>query len=343
MATIRVTTIFFEDQKWSLQDFVKKHFSANWLREVQAVVESWLSGKREWSLQTSGSTGIPKQIVLSRDVLLHSAQTTLRYINVDGGKALLCLPAKYIGGKMMIIRALVSGMELHLVEPRTFLSQLSHTYDLVALTPLQAQNALNQLDAFRIVLLGGADVSIALQSALQNTSAAVYHTYGMTETASHIALRRLNGAEKSTFFTALPGVKLQTDERQCLVIDAPKWKCNHLITNDVVTLHGENRFLWLGRVDNVVNSGGVKLFPEEIEAKLAQNISEPFFVAGIPDEKFGQRLVLFVESSQVREIDFSHLPKLMQPKQVIAINKFSYTKTHKIDRHSTVKSVEIPR
>ncbi len=328
---------FLAGEAFSPAEFCIQNFEELWLQDVQNSVRFWLSDAQELEVKTSGSTGEPKVIYIARSVLYNSALATLQAFKLEPkNSALLFLPCSFIGGKMMVFRALLGGLHVHLLQPKALLPVLSQSYDFVALTPLQAFNSVVELEHFTIVLLGGAPVDAGLQAKLNTLKTAVYHSYGMTETASHIALRKINGADASPEFVALAGVHFSQDARGCLVIDAPNWNAKNLITNDVVNLIDSRHFVWKGRADNVINSGGLKIFPEEIEQKLEEQMQQPFFVGSLPDAEFGQKLVLFVEGELKSVPNFSALPKAHQPKKIVALPLFVYTVTDKIDRTKTM-------
>lgn len=308
----------------------------------------WLDEKPVIKVKTSGSTGIPKSILLKKSQMVNSALATGDFFGLSpGDSALLCLPCDFIAGKMMLVRAMVLGLELDYVEPSSNpLEYNSNSYDFCAMVPLQLQKSLGQLKRIRIVLVGGASVSNALKKKVEHESTTIFETYGMTETITHVAVRKIHPIPPSvveTFFETLPGVTVSTDSRDCLVINAPGICDDELITNDMVDLVSETEFKWLGRYDNIINSGGIKLIPEQIEAKLAQIITERFFVSGLPDEKLGQKLILLVEG----EMDPNHLlqgiissrvlNKFEVPKAIYAVSKFIESDNGKILRHETLK------
>jgi O-succinylbenzoic acid--CoA ligase len=323
------------------EEFCDLEFSEQWLVEVQNTAKFWLGTSSDLAVFTSGSSGAPKEIKLAKNVLFNSAKATLNAFDLKAkNSALLFLPCQYIGGKMMVFRAMAGGLSLHLVVPKLSLPDLGQNLDFVPLTPLQASSSLPQLNKFKKILLGGGPVHASLLQELQELKAGVFHSYGMTETASHVALRNLNGADANELFSAVSDVTFSVDKRNCLVIHAPKLNAQNLVTNDVVELRDNTHFLWKGRADNVINSGGVKLFPEEIEKQLELQIDAPFFIGSVPDDLLGQKLVLFVETESSRKFDFSQLAKLQQPKKVFYLSKFMYTATDKIDRKKTQKLVQ---
>jgi O-succinylbenzoic acid--CoA ligase len=216
-----------------------------------------------------------------------------------------------------------------------------------ALTPYQLMHSAKQLPFLPVknVILGGSPVSPAMEEMIKDWPMAMYETFGMTETASHIALRRLNGTDKPECFKALPGVELSLDERGCLEIFAPHLHEEKLVTNDMVELEDKRSFRWLGRYDRVVNSGGIKLFPEQIERKLQDRIELPFFISSLPHPALGEQLVLVLESGELSEEVQKVLYRSMKnrlsryelPGQMIFIPEFVYSAGNKVLRNETLK------
>jgi len=296
----------------------------------------WFDYKSYIEMETSGSTGAPKTISISKQAMVDSALATGDFFNLQpGNKALQCLPVKYVAGKMMLVRAMILGLDLAFVAPSSH--PLDHNeidFDFVAMVPLQAQNSISQLKKVKKLIIGGAAVNKTLEKQLLKLPTKVYETYGMTETITHIAARKLG--EKA--FTVLPYVSVSFDDRNCLVIHAPRISPEVIITNDIVELLDENQFIFLGRMDNVINSGGIKLIPEQIEQKLVGKINQRFFIASKPDDEFGEKVVLVVESEK-HELDdsiYESLDKYEKPKEIIFIPKFLDTVTGKILRKETL-------
>ncbi len=307
----------------------------------------WVNGKPILEVQTSGSTGEPKRILLKKEHMLNSAVATGAFFGLkNGGKALLCLPCSGIAGKMMLVRAMVLGMNLNYVEPSSRpLYNDSKSYDFVAMTPFQVEKSLGQLSQIQTLIVGGAPVSQALKEKLKSASSIIFETYGMTETITHIAARMLSNPVEDAF-QVLPGVSVSKDERDCLVIKAPTISDTKVVTNDIVELIDEKTFKWLGRFDSIINSGGIKLMPEKIEEKLSKVIHSRFFIAGIPDEALGQKLVLLVEDleasievlmKRIKNID--DLDKYEAPKEIFLLETFEETKTGKIHREKTLSQI----
>ena len=297
----------------------------------------WFDSKSYIEMLTSGTTGIPKTISISKQAMVDSALTTGDFFDLQpGNKALQCLPVKYVAGKMMLVRAMILGLDLEFVAPSSHpLRDNEIDYDFVAMVPLQAQNSLQELKRVKKMIVGGAAINKSLEKQLLKLPTEVYETYGMTETITHIAARKLG--EKA--FTVLPYVTISYDDRNCLVIHAPKISSEVIMTNDIVELVNENQFIFLGRMDNVINSGGIKLIPEQIEEKLASKIQQRFFITSKTDKELGEKVVLVVEGEK-RDFDnslYETLDKYERPKEIIFIPRFKETGTGKILRKETVK------
>lgn len=300
----------------------------------------WLSESPVIQVNTSGSTGEPKTIRLKKEHMVNSALATGAYFGLEEGQmALHCLPSRFIAGKMMLVRAMVLGLEMDYLEPSSRpLQHTDKTYDFCAMVPLQATHSFDKLHQIKTLIVGGAPITKKLKALLQDHSTRVYETYGMTETVTHIAVKEVNGPNRSDYFKCLPDVRVSKDKRDCLVVDAPKVADEPVVTNDVVALVSDTEFEWLGRFDNIINSGGVKLVPEQIEAKLANIFENRFFVAGVPDEALGQRLILVVEGDgdtkqMQKAIEASkELQKFEKPKEIHFLKAFLETDTQKILR-----------
>ncbi|MEZ4841554.1 MAG: AMP-binding protein [Flavobacteriaceae bacterium] len=322
-----------------------KHLQPN----THTFLEQWFDTNDYVEVKTSGSTGVPKTIHLQKEHMKNSAKATGAFFELEEGtKALLCLSTDYIAGKMMLVRALTLGWYLDVVEPVSNpLEGIDAVYDFCAMVPMQLANSLDNLTKVKILIVGGGAVSATLQEKIKNISTSVYATYGMTETITHIALKKLNNYNVVENYKVLPHVKISLDNRGCLVIDAPKVSDEKIITNDLVKIISETEFEWLGRYDHVINSGGVKLIPEQIEQKLSEIINDRFFVAGISDDVLGEKLVLVIEqnvtSSAVEKSailnvvrNLKTLTKYEVPKEIYFLPKFIETETKKIQRRKTL-------
>nr|WP_321413027.1 AMP-binding protein [uncultured Allomuricauda sp.] len=307
----------------------------------------WLTDAPTLKVKTSGSTGKPKTIVLKKEHMINSALATGDYFQLGPKhRALLCLPCTSIAGKMMLVRAMVLGLCLDMVEPSsTPLRDTQKTYDFVAMVPLQVKKSIRQMHRVAQVIIGGAPVGANLRNQLAKLRVRAYETYGMTETITHIAVKKI-AKEASGSFHVLPNVVISRDDRGCLVIDAPKISSKEIITNDLVELIDERTFDWLGRFDSIINSGGIKLIPERIEQKLSKVIASRFFVTGLPDDALGQKLVLVIESEPIDTEELFQTIKRMEailkyevPKKIYCVNSFVETSTKKVDRKKTLEQI----
>ncbi len=317
----------------------------------QAIGEfllQWLDYNDFIEVKTSGSTGIPKIIKLDKQAMVHSALATGNFFNLKpGNKALYCLPTSYIAGKMMLVRAFILGLEMDIIRPNTNLNIDSDVrYNFCAMTPMLLENNIAKISNIETIIVGGAPVSNRLKETVRHISPNIYETYGMTETVSHIALKKLNKIaleeqRNSEYFKTLPDIDIDTDNRGCLVVKADRLSNKKIVTNDSVRLHSKNEFEWLGRYDNVINSGGVKLFPEQIEAKLQATINTRFFITALPDSSLGQQVVLVLEqdNNQVNESAFSNLSKFEKPKAIYNTSVFVETFSGKVQREDTLKKI----
>lgn len=333
------------DQALSFNAFESSLFS---------FIRLWLTGAEQFTISTSGSTGPPKQITASRAQMVASARLTCEALQLKrGGRALLCLSPDYIAGKMMIVRSLVGGMEIVAVNASSNpASQVTEYIDFAAMVPLQVHDTLHsgRSEAFNrmgSVIIGGGAIDVDDVQLLQPLSCRFFATYGMTETVSHVALRPLNGMQAVPFYHALPGIRFSIDSRGCLVIHWPILG-KDLITNDLVELIDEKRFVWLGRWDNVINSGGKKIVPEKLEKTIAgafQSIGlrHRFFVSSVPDARLGNKIVIVLEDPYMaldREMIRIKLQSILSPhevpKEIFVCKAFTLTETDKINRNTTL-------
>ena len=293
----------------------------------------WFDSKSYIEMQTSGSTGNPKIIKVNKQAMVNSAIATGDFFDLHSGdKALQCLPVKYVAGKMMLIRAIVLGLDLDYVAPSSHpMKGMTDKYDFVAMVPMQAQNSLKELQNVKKLIVGGARISSSLEKELMKLPTKVYETYGMTETITHIAAKRVG--EK--MFTVLPNVTISYDERNCLVIHAPKIIAEEtVVTNDLVELINENQFKFLGRIDNVINSGGIKILPEQVEQKLDGKLDRRFFITSKEDKELGEKVILVVEGekTEIKNSIFDVLDKYEHPREIIFLSKFKETENGKFLR-----------
>jgi o-succinylbenzoate---CoA ligase len=308
-------------------------------KPVGDFILDWFNDKSYIEIATSGTTGTPKIIKVDKQAMVNSALATGDFFDLfPGNTALNCLPVKYIAGKMMFVRAFILGLDMDFVAPSSNpMNRIDKNFDFVAMVPLQAENSLSQMNQIKKLIVGGVRMSSKLITALKKSKTKVYETYSMTETVTHIAAKPIG--EKA--FSVFPNVIISQDDRKCLVISAPNLNVDKIVTNDVVDMISEKQFIWLGRQDNIINSGGIKLIPEQIETKLSNKISGRFFVAGVLDDTLGEKLVLFIEGNPYNLEDsvYDDLDKYEKPKEVRFVTKFPETETGKVKRNEVVASI----
>ena len=323
--------------------------------DLEAFLAEWHNDSPTVLVHTSGSTGEPKPLLVEKWRMEASARITCSFLGLrEGDTALLCLPLDYIAGKMMVVRALTCGLRLISVEPSGKpLETVVDSIDFAAMVPLQVWNSLQvpeereRLMQIRHLIIGGGAIDDRLAQALAAFPNNVWSTYGMTETLSHIALRRLNGPDRSEWYTPFDGVSVSVNADGCLVIDAPAVCDGPLVTNDIAelapqTLHfsppffeGQRlspRFRILGRKDNVICSGGVKIQIEEVENLLKLHVRVPYIITKTLDERLGEQVVMLTESADIaalQDICREVLPKYWQPRRILTVDRLPLTATGK--------------
>lgn len=311
-------------------------------RNLGEFILNWVDDSENISLSTSGTTSEPTTTLIPKKAFVNSAKATGVFFNLSpGDSALCCLPFSYIAAKMMFVRAWVLGLKLDIIEPSSNpLEDISKPYDFSTMVPLQIQNSLSDLNKIGTLLIGGAPISFTLANQLNGHESSIFETFGMTETVSHIAAKNLSKGE--TLFRVLPSISVAQDDRGCLTVNAPHLNPRLLQTNDVVSLISKDAFKWLGRFDHVINSGGVKIHPEVLEQKLQNQIKTPFFIAGVPDEVLGQKVVLIVEAEAKQlDLDLGDIETIKRPKATYFLSKFHRTKSGKIQRQKTLDSLDL--
>ncbi len=318
-----------------------------------AFIDEWNNDSAYVEVKTSGSTGEPKRMLVEKRRMLNSARITCDFLGLKpGDTALLCMSTDYIAGKMMVVRSIERGLKLievppcgHPLDIKHLTLNIKHSqfsifnfqFDFAAMVPMQVYNSLQvpeekeQLMAIRHLIIGGGAIDEVMEAELRTFPHAVWSTYGMTETLSHIALRRISGPEASEWYMPFPTVKLSTTDEGCLVIDAPEVCAQTLTTNDIVELKSDGRFRIRGRKDNVICSGGIKIQIEEVEQILKKYMRVPYIISKRKDEKFGEIVVLLTEgdTAEAQTICEQVLPKYHQPKVYLHINQIPLTETGK--------------
>lgn len=323
---------------------------------VRKFVEEWNDNKDEIIFFTSGSTGLPKSITHKKTVLLASAKATGNYFDFKAGEKLaLCLSVSTIGGKMQVIRSLVWNMPLIVTDvSRNPLLQLNEKVRFCSLTPIQldriCEESPEKLKFIDTILLGGASVSNNLIAKIEQLNLNVYEGFGMTETVSHIALRKVISTtikhqtskhSKPEIFTCIDGVSIEKKNGK-LIINAPHLGIKHLETNDEIEFISPREFRWLGRSDFVINSGAYKFHPEVLEQKISPYLTLPFFIIGEKNDEFQEIVTLFVEhiysnelEANLKDLFAAHFLPYENPKKMYFVPKFKLTSSGKIDKNKT--------
>lgn len=330
--------------------------------DALSLIHSWLRDQQNFVFHTSGSTGVPKTITVPRWKMELSANRTIKALQLQENQtALLCMNPNFIGGAMMIVRALMAKMNLIIVAPaKNPLQFVNEHFDFTAMVPMQLVEILNTqnrrtldlIDKSQNILLGGAAVSASLENQARELKPTIWSTYGMTETISHIALRRLNGDRASSDFHALDDIEISLGNSDKLRIKDKITDDKWLETNDIVELTSKSSFKWLGRLDNVINTGGIKVFAESVERAIVPTVasssaSSRYFVSGLKDPTYGQIVTLFLESeSELDEEKLlsdirinSGLSKYETPKRIVFLKAFPETPSGKIDKQKIIERI----
>ncbi|WBX98898.1 AMP-binding protein [Chryseobacterium gambrini] len=318
---------------------------------VKNFLNEWFSDSDTVKVQTSGSTGAPKVFDIEKSRMMNSAEMTCDFFGLqEGDTALICLPVEYISGKMMVVRSMMRKLKLIVTDPSVKpVETLDRKIDFCAMTPLQVENSLDKLYLIKNLIIGGAAVSEDLKKKMQETlkksdsETYIFETYGMSETLSHIGLKQIL-PESEEYFTVFENVEISLDERNCLRIYAPKLTPDILQTNDLVEIKNKKQFKFLGRIDNVINSGGAKIFPEQLEALVKKEIPNEVVFLGIDDVSLGQKLIAVIEGEKsddlikkIREIQFEK--SFHKPKEIVFVEKIPRTPNGKVSRKELLKLI----
>ena len=314
---------------------------AEFVRKVETFIAEWNNADDRVLVHTSGSTGEPKPMWASKRLMANSARMTCDFLHLQpGDTALLCLPVDYIAGKMVVVRAMVRQLQLVIKAPQAHpLAGMHQAPTFAAMVPMQVTSSLNNaherqlLADIRQLIIGGGAIDETLEKELRDFPNNVWSTYGMTETLSHIALRKINGKDADQWYTPFDHVNIATDHRGCLTIHAPLVCDNSLTTNDMVEIHPDGRrFRIIGRVDNVINSGGVKIHIEQVEERLRNAVDVPFAITKRRDPLLGEMVVMLVQSTELdalRQCCEQCLPAYWRPRLFISVDKIPTTDTGK--------------
>jgi len=315
-------------------------------RELYLFLQDWFSRSPFLKVKTSGSTGEPKEMLVEKSRMMQSAQLTCSFLGLkQGDKSLLCMSLDYIAGKMMVVRALIAGLDLYPAAPSG--SPLKNTdvvFDFAAMIPMQIYNSLQSdierkhLSSIKNLIIGGGAIDSQLSRQLKDFPNNIFSTYGMTETLSHIALRKINGKNATENYIPFSSVKLSLSEDGALIIDAPLVNKETLYTNDIAEINADGSFRISGRKDNIINSGGIKIQAEKVERLLKPYIKGMYAVTSLPDPKFGEIVVLVVEDDVNSDMFMDKLPDYYYPKKIIKVDSIPLTETGKINR-SAIKEM----
>ncbi len=338
--------IVFEKDKLDIEDILSEHFHEKDFMDheigVIELVKKWKSKDDHLIFKTSGSTSAPKVVKLTKQQMRKSAEFTMGFIDPkrELKKCILCISPEYIGGAMLMIRALIYNLDLIVLKP-TSIPKIDHTKSLVSMVPLQVMNALDDdesaLDNVHTLLIGGANLPRNYQDLLSQRNVNAYATYGMTETASNVALRHV--ASGNSHFKIIGDSAISTDQRGCLKIKGTVTNHEWIQTNDAVKLLDDKTFIWIGRADFVINSGGYKINPESIEEELRSQIDHPILIVPKNDKSLGQKVVMLIESKEPIKIPdniYFNIHPFAKPKIIQFVNDFIYTENGKIDRLKTI-------
>ncbi|MDD4191797.1 MAG: AMP-binding protein [Mangrovibacterium sp.] len=321
--------------------------TSGWEKEWLDFLSEWYTGDDSIVVKTSGSTGKPKTIRLSKEFVAASARRTLHYFRLaEGDRVLHCLPSRYIAGKLMIVRALIGKLDLHVTDPSSDFSMLQEKpFQFSAMVTnqvskiLAGEDGVSRLQHLQKLLIGGGSIPAALREKLRPLATESYSSYGMTETSTHIAIQKINGEGADDDYHCLEGIRVSLSPEGCLRVHVPGLDNEYLQTNDLAELKDNRTFRILGRADHVIISGGMKFSPEQIEQKLEKSIAQPFVISSLPDEKLGQQIVLVVEGNEdpeaipaLNEICRRHLGRYERPRQIRFFAKLPRTPNGKLQR-----------
>ncbi|QIK16656.1 AMP-binding protein [Blattabacterium sp. DPU] len=318
-----------------------------WKKTIFSFLKNWYDNKPILSL-TSGTTGTPKIISLRKEYMCERAIKTVEFLKLKkkGIRGLLCLSPNFIATKMFLIRAIIFKWKIYCVPPSSNpLKNIKEYFDITSMVPIQVFFSLKNLKNIKIVLIGGSSISNFLEKQLQNISTICYSTYGMTETSGHIAIKKINGSNKSIFYKSFQDVFLSTDNRNCLGIFSPCCMDSFLQTNDIVHMVSKNTFTWIGRYDNIINSGGIKIIPELVEKEISLFIpcEKRFFISSIPDKILGEKVILVIEGPpiplHIPDTIFHGKKKFYKPKNIFFIPHFTDNLLDKFKRKEIIQKL----
>ena len=344
--------IVFEETNYSLKALNYLQDSYPEADRLLHFIKCWVNGNTNFQLQTSGSTGTPKTVRISREQIVASVVATSNFLSLSQSqRALICLDPNFVASIMMAARCLVNDIDCLLVRPSADpLKSIDEKIDFASFVPFQIykmmeNKTITQLDKIENILIGGAPLTQSGFEALATINTNIFVTYGMTETVSHIALMRVKGSFSDAYYEILPGIKIGQDEDGCLHIKGKVTEEKKVQTNDIVEMLDKNKFRWLGRRDHVINSGGIKIHPEQLEKSIEGHFSSEFMISWKFDPKLGSECILIIEGkpipkekkNEIENIILKNFSKYYVPKQVIELEEFERTNSGKIKREATRK------
>ncbi|WP_185855321.1 acyl-CoA synthetase family protein [Blattabacterium cuenoti] len=321
--------------------------SNNWKNSILEFLRNWNDNTSTIVTSTSGTTtGIPKKIFLKKEYMYRRATITVDFLKLNKKKikGFLCLPINYIAAKMFLIRAIIFQWKVYCIKPTSNpLKNIKEYFDISSMIPIQVSFGIKNINYIKTILIGGTFISKSLEVKLQKVITNCYVTYGMTETAGHIALRKINGLDRNRYYKSFYDVIIFSDKRNCLNIYT---SINSLIvTNDIVDIKSKNTFIWIGRYDNIINSGGIKIIPELIEKYISIYIpyNKRFFISSIPDDMFGEKIILVIEGNpftlKIPNYIFFGEKKYFKPKKIFFITNFIENSFGKVKKKEIVKHI----
>lgn len=335
--------IWFNGRQTSIQTLLESTAKTDWQNEFLSFLKAWYNNDDSITVQTSGSTGTPKQIILKKTFIAESAARTVQFFGLKKGDRILhVLPSRYIAGKLMLVRALIGELDLYLADPAgDFRILETQSFRFSAMVVNQVEKLLSTVPNPKLdfLLIGGSAIPPRLEDKLQQSATRCYSSYAMTETATHIAVRALNGTSRSKSYHCLNGISVALNQRGCIRIFMPGLENEFIDTNDLGKISTAKSFKVLGRSDNMIVSGGIKFSPEILEEKLAQHLSVPYAISSKPDSRLGEKIVLVLEckSSEVLkstlETQFGNvLTKYERPREIVFVHQLPRTENGKISR-----------
>lgn len=325
-----------------------------WIIKIHHFLREWFSDSKTIRVQTSGTVSAANHFFSKKKHFIFSAKESLTVLQIPtGAKSLLCLPMDYIAAKMMLVRALVGNLNLHCIAPTSkVLEKVIEKFDFAALVPYQLFSGMKNIENINCLLIGGTALDNSLEKMLKKLPTKIFETFGMAETLTHIALRKISNPTEQ-FFRPLPSVKITKTADNCLKIKAPKrGLVNYFKTNDLVTINQDGSFSWLGRLDNLIQSGSLKICPEileqKIKNKLAKIIKKDFFLSSVANKKLGSELIILLEGDYSQKELTAIKIKLKQnfkfyeiPRQFVIVEEFLRNKNLKLLRKATLKSLDL--